>query len=169
MINGGYFDATGQPVGLVIRDGAMQSALSLQPSLSGVLTIDRDGDVRLIRSDAYIEDETIKSAIQAGPFLVDPGGTQGIMSDDLKTAKRTAIGITMTGEIVFISASPCTLFELSEILSNHARRLGVDGFDRVLNLDGGPSAGLFVRGHEDQEVVPETPVPNTIVIMQRWR
>ncbi len=169
MINGGYFDASFQPVGLVVKDGQTVSEISKQPALSGVFVIDKDGGVQLIPRDSYRPDDSIKSAIQAGPFIVDPGGKAGIKSNDLKKAKRTAIGQTRSGEIVFISTTPCTLYELSEILTQHPNKLGVKGFDRVLNLDGGPSTGLYLQGLEKYHVVPETTVPNTILIHNRWR
>jgi uncharacterized protein YigE (DUF2233 family) len=169
MINGGYFDASFQPVGLVVKDGHSVSAISKQPALSGVFAIHKGGGVQLIPRDSYRPDDSIESAIQAGPFIVDPGSKAGIRSDDLKQAQRTAIGQTLSGEIVFISTTPCTLYELSEILTHHPDKLGVIGFDRVLNLDGGPSTGLYLQSHEEYQVVPETAVPNTILMHSRWR
>lgn len=169
MVNGGYFDATFQPVGLVVKAGQTVSEISHQPALSGVLAIDQDGSVQLIPRVSYVPDESINSAIQAGPFIIDPGGKTGIRSDDLKKAKRTAIGQTLAGEIVFIITTPCTLFELSEILTQQPDKLGVEGFDRVLNVDGGPSTGLYLKDHDEHHVIPETAVPNTIVMHRRWR
>ena len=169
MINGGYFDASFQPVGLVVKDGQTVSEVSKQSALSGIFAIDEGGGVQLIPRDSYHPDDSIKNAIQAGPFIVDPGGKAGIKSDDLKKAKRTAIGQTLSGEFVFISTTPCTLYELSKILTQHPDKLGVKGFDRVLNLDGGPSTGLYLQSHEEHQVVPETAVPNTILMHSRWR
>ncbi|MFK7788348.1 MAG: phosphodiester glycosidase family protein [Phycisphaeraceae bacterium] len=167
MINGGYFDASFQPVGLVVKDIETISEMSNQPALSGVLAVFDSKSVLLIPRSSYLPDNGIRSAIQAGPFLVDPGGKQGIRSDDLKKAKRTAIGQTISGDIVFISTTPCTLYELSEILTKHQNVLSVERFESVLNLDGGPSTGLYLQGLDEYHVVPETDVPNRILMLKR--
>ena len=167
MINGGYFDASFQPVGLIVKDGQTISEISKQPALSGVLALFEGNSVLLIPRSSYLPDNAIRSAIQAGPFLVDPGGKPGIRSDDLKKAKRTAIGQTTAGEIVFISTTPCTLYELSIILTEHPNVIGVERFESVLNLDGGPSTGLYLQGLEQHHVVPETDVPNRILMLNR--
>ena len=159
MINGGYFDSSFQPVGLVMRDGQTISEMSKQPALSGVFAIFKDGTVQLIPRAAYRPNDLIDSAIQAGPFVVDPGGKPGIQSDDFKKAKRTAIGQTISGEIVFITTTPCTLYELSEILTKHQSVLGIDRFESVLNLDGGPSTGLYLQGFEKYHVFQKPTCP----------
>ena len=169
MINGGYFDASFQPVGLIVRDAQTVSEMSQQPALSGVLAVFEGNEMLLIPRFKYRPDSPIQSAIQAGPFLVDPGGNMGIRSNDLKKAKRTAVGQTSAGETVFISTTPCTLYELSEILTEHHDVLGVAGFDGVLNLDGGPSTGLYLQGLEEHHVVPETQVPNRILMLKHQR
>ena len=167
MINGGYFDASFKPVGLVVKDGQTVSTMSQQPPLSGVLAVFDNNELLLIPRSSYQPSDLIQSAIQAGPFIVDPGGGMGIHSDDLKKAKRTAVGQTVSGEIVFITTSPCTLYELSHILTEHNEVLGVTGFDRILNLDGGPSTGLYLQGLEEHHSLPETEVPNRILMLNR--
>ncbi|MEM9347384.1 MAG: phosphodiester glycosidase family protein [Planctomycetota bacterium] len=169
MINGSYFDSSFQPVGLVVMDGQTVSKMSPQPALSGVLAITDNHELVLIPRSKYRSESYIQNAIQAGPFIVDPGGKMGIRSDDLKTAKRTAVGQSISGEIVFISTTECTLYELSAILVKHAHTLGVEGFDTVLNLDGGPSAGLYLNGIEEYHLIPETEVPNRILMLNRRR
>ena len=138
-------------------------------ALSGVLAVFDSNDVLLIPRTSYRPDSSIQSAIQAGPFIVDPGGKMGIRSDDFKKAKRTAVGQTISGDIVFISTTACTLYELSLILTEHHDALGVTGFDSVLNLDGGPSTGLYLQGLEGYHIVPETKVPNRILLLNRRR
>lgn len=167
MINGGYFDASLQPVGLVIKDGQTLSGVSQQAALSGVLAIVDQKDMLLIPRSSYRKDSMIQSAIQAGPFIIEPGGKRGIHSEDLKKAERTAIGKTVSGRVVFISTTPCTLYQFSELLTTFPEVLGMARFDRVLNLDGGPSSGLYLHGLEEYLVVPETKVPNRILMLSR--
>ncbi|MEM1353860.1 MAG: phosphodiester glycosidase family protein [Planctomycetota bacterium] len=162
VVNGGYFDASGQEaVGLLLLNGIEVQALSNQAALSGMVCINRDGRVQLRRrSDGYSTTD-LQSAIQAGPFLIDPGGAMGIGSDDLKLAKRTAIGITKDGEVALIKAERCTLYQLAEILHSRSEAVGVEQFDAVLNLDGGPSQGMSLHGHFVQS--PETEIHNVIL------
>ncbi|MEO0475760.1 MAG: phosphodiester glycosidase family protein [Planctomycetota bacterium] len=169
MVNGGYFDASFQPVGLVVKDGQTISEMSNQPALSGVLAVFDSNDLLLIPRSKYRADSLIRSAIQAGPFIVDPGGKMGIRSDDLKRAKRTAVGQTNADEVVFISTTACTLYEFSEILTEHYETFDVTGFDRVLNLDGGPSTGFYLHDLEKHQAVPETEIPNRVLMLKRRR
>ena len=167
MVNGGYFDASFQPAGLVVQEGQAVSEMSQKPALSGVVAVFEGGELFLIPRSKYLPNRGIHSAIQAGPFIIDPGGTMGIRSDDLKKAKRTAVGQTVSGEIVFITTTPCTLYQLADILVNHYDTIGVARFDRVLNLDGGPSTGLYIHELEEHHVVPETDVPNRVLMLKR--
>eukprot|EP00752_Nemacystus_decipiens_P014076 g12512.t1 len=167
MVNGGYFDASFQPVGLVVNEGQAVSEMSQQTALSGVIAVFEGGELFLIPRSQYLPDSGIHSAIQAGPFIIDAGGKMGIRSDDLKKARRTAIGQTVSGEIVFITTTPCTLYQLADILINHHDAVGVARFDRVLNLDGGPSTGLYLHGLEEHHVAPETEVPNRVLMLKR--
>jgi len=163
MLNGGYFDLAFRPVGLTVRDGVEFKGISDQSPLSGVILTDDTGRIEIIRRSQYVVETNHREAIQAGPFLIDPGGKPGIYSDDLKRAKRSAIGLTTNGHIVLLTTSPCTLFELSQLLYSDPAAIGVSAFDRVLNLDGGPSSGLYLEG-QDLSWPSDDPVPNAIAV-----
>ena len=164
MINGGYFDHELQPVGLNVRAGEQVQAIDEQGSLSGVVMIDDAGAIQLVRRQDYAPASTLVEAIQAGPFLIDPGGERGIYSNDFKRAERSAIGMTENGRIVLLTTSEVTLFELAAILDSDPAAIGVGRFDRVLNLDGGPSCGLYLQSLPDETRLPENPVANGIAV-----
>lgn len=161
MINGGYIDAANQPVGLLIRAGQTVQPISEQASLSGLVCINNDGKLELKHRDDGVG-TGVQDAIQTGPFLIDPGGEPGIHTEDLKLAQRSAIGISAAGEVVLLTASECTLYQFATILRTRAKQLGVQRFDRVLNLDGGPSSGLFIEGELNRP--PIGPLHNVIYI-----
>lgn len=167
IINGGYFTHDFQPVGLVIRDGIEEAALSNENTLSGIIVVDESRRIDVISIKNWSGDKQFLCAIQAGPFLIDPGGKPGIYSDDFKRAKRTAVGKTSDGQIVFLSTTPCTLFELSQILHKHPEKIGVSSFERVLNLDGGPSSGYSLdTPNLYKQEFPESNVPNAIYLKE---
>lgn len=137
VVNGGFFDVHGEPVGLVVTNGKPLSAL--KPSLSGgVLTVDR-GTAELFASEEYTPHQ-VPFAIQCRPRLVVKSRSN-IRSDTGERAARTAICIRDGGrelELVVATESPDapgpTLFEL-------ANELAAEGCEQALNLDGGPSTG----------------------------
>lgn len=160
MINGGFFDTSVGPVGLLIREGQTVQPISEQASLSGLVCISSDGKLVLKHREDDVGPD-VREAIQAGPFLIDPGGEPGIHTEDLKLAQRSAIGISAAGEVVLLTASECTLYQFATILRTRAKQLGVQRFDRVLNLDGGPSSGLFIEGELNRP--PIGPLHNVIL------
>lgn len=167
MVNGGYFDHAFKPVGLFIQDGTQIADALDQPPLSAVIQVKDSGELLIVPTTRYSPSPDHLSAIQAGPYLVDPGGTPGIYSDDFKRAKRTAIGITGDGQIVVLVTSPCSLFQLSEILTGAPEAIGVDLFECVVNLDGGPSSGLYLETLPDATRPSEDAVPIAIVVRPR--
>jgi uncharacterized protein YigE (DUF2233 family) len=144
-INGGYFDSSFVPLGLYRIEGRQASPLLERPPLSGVVLIDSAGRLDLVSRDAKGVIATAHSAFQAGPFLIDPGGSPGIRSDDGKTAERTVIAIGDSDSLVIVLTSPTTLYALAEMLHSKPEIFGLHRVDRAINLDGGPSTGFVLN------------------------
>src|SRR5262249_34925058 len=81
-------------------------------------------------------------AVQNSPRLIEGAGQLGIHHDDGKRASRTAVCVRGARLDVLVALAPPregpTLYET-------ARLLGDLGCQAALNLDGGPSSGLWLR------------------------
>jgi exopolysaccharide biosynthesis protein len=158
VVNGGYFTPEGRATGLLYAGGEV-----INPFVptgggagSGVL-VSKGGAVRLFRREDLRRDdyEGATFAIQAGPRIIESGGEPGIRSDDGLRANRTAIGRDRRGFLALAivygrppNGSGVTLHELQRLLGPEGIGAFDDSlaFDLALNLDGGPSTGLVVRG-----------------------
>lgn len=162
-VNGGYFDAKFQPLGLYRIDGVERSPLLAKPPLSGVVAIDSHGRVDLLhRDDAAVA--SARSAFQAGPFVIDPGGKLGINSNDGKAAERTVLAITDGDGLLVIVTTPVTLRDLAVCLSEWPNFFRMGRVERALNLDGGPSTGFALNaGAASRSLRPRGPVRSAIV------
>ncbi len=165
-INGGYFSSDWKPDGLWVIDGKEIQALSNNPVLSGVVTITEEG--RIDAMPLGNDTGNARFAFQAGPWLIDPGGELGIHQDDGKRFKRSIIAFTTDGETLVVSSSPASLYELASGLQRLPDILPVARVDRALNLDGGPSAGLFVDTVDGRvSMQPSGPVHHVLVCTDR--
>jgi hypothetical protein len=139
-VNGGFFDEHGAPIGLRIGRGRL-----LQPAWTrdwGVFFV-RDGRPGQVHTRELAQAQGAQFAIQCGPRLVQDG-----VALRLKPGRhrRTAIGSTPTAEVVLLATAQAV--ELSELAQALARPIsdGGLGLQHALNLDGGPSTQLLVRG-----------------------
>ncbi len=165
-INSGYFTDGFMPSGLVIDQGIQMQPASDEPVLSGFLVVSEDGGLQLIPRSAELP--PCESAIQAGPFLIDPGGTIGIHSDDHRSQRRSVIATTTDRRIVLIVADAMSLYQLAKLLHERPELFGVNQIDRALNLDGGPSTALYVDLGGPFDSVPATePVHNFVLFGER--
>jgi hypothetical protein len=139
-VTGGYF-AYGHPRGLLELGGTVREPM--RADLSGVVGSMADLTPVIVPT-AGTSPASLNDAIQAGPFVVDPGGAFGIRSDDRQHARR-AIVFLADDDIGVALTSSCTLYELAEGLTNSPAAFGVARVERALNLSGGPSAGIAVR------------------------
>lgn len=117
-----------------------------------------------------------EDAIVSGPLLVDDGREISLDSTNFNNNRhpRSLVGITGDGHVLFIAvdgrqpgyAEGLSLFELREL----ARSLGCT---EILNLDGGGSTTLYVKGEGVNGVVNkpsgkvERPVPSIVFVKVR--
>jgi uncharacterized protein YigE (DUF2233 family) len=167
VVNGGFFDPEGKPVGLAVSDGAVLSRLGKSLS-GGVLT--SDGlHAELFAAEGFVLPDGGTFAIQCRPRLVVQRSAN-VKSDDGKRAERTALCTRAAGRIVDVvvvrgsddgeSPGP-SLFAL-------AHHLAAAGCESALNLDGGPSTGVAWReGEQVKLLAPRGPVRHVIAFHER--
>ncbi len=103
-----------------------------------------------------------RGALQIWPFLIEPGGGDGIRRDDGRRARRSAIGLDDAGRglLAGVVGEGVTLFQLMTL----CRQLGAVV---AANLDGGPSTGFALVPPPAWTVPSETPVANALVLRAR--
>lgn len=161
-VNGGYFHAGWKPIGLVVSGGDVVHPVERARLLTGFLVV-RKNRVALVRGTKLGLND-VDEALQSGPFLVD-GGVPVSGLEALKSARRTFVATDGKGMWAVGVMSACTLREAGLLLSR-SRVFGVQGVQTALNLDGGSSTGLWVRGGGaeggDFLLSPLTPVANFV-------
>ncbi|HEX3132456.1 MAG TPA: phosphodiester glycosidase family protein [Planctomycetota bacterium] len=165
-INGGYFEPSFQPSGLFRLDGKDLHPLAAEGVLSGIVALDVMGGLRLLPRDGALDG--VRSAIQAGPFLIDPGGTLGVNPRPAR-AQRSVIATDDHGRVLVLATGVLTLHQVASLLHDQPQLFGMEHIERALNLDGGPSTGLSLSlplAVEDPawSVVERGPVRNVLVV-----
>ncbi len=156
--NGGYFEQDLRPSGLLIVDGRQIAAAS---GGSGALVLDGAGRPSLVRLHEA-RPGADGSVLQLWPFLIEPGGRDGIHHDDQRRSRRSAIGLDARGRglWVVVPRGGVSLYELMGI----CQKLGAVV---AANLDGGPSTGFALATPPLWRTPSETPVANALVLRAR--
>ena len=146
-LNGGYFDRDRRPLGRLVVDGVELAASARQAPLSGLAWTDGD-HLHLAPADAAVG---ATHAVQAGPFLIDPGGGFGIRRPGGPVAARSALAVTRNGTVLAVITTPTNLHAFASVLQALPAVLDLPPLDAALNLDGGPSTGLVIQEEEAVE------------------
>jgi exopolysaccharide biosynthesis protein len=142
-VNGGYFQPDRTPLGLVVRKSVEIHPLEHAKLLSGVLSVTPTA-IALQRPSAFKPSPAVLEALQAGPFLVERG--KPIVSlEATKNAARTVVFQDAKGRFGVLICKSTTLAGMGEILSTGSI-FPEGGIVRAMNLDGGTSTALWVRG-----------------------
>lgn len=167
VVNGGFFDPDGKPVGLAVSKGVVLSRLAKKLS-GGVLTFDGER-AELFPAEGFALPDGGTFAVQCRPRLV-VDGEANVKSDDGKRAERTALCTRSAGrsvDVVIVRGSDDgespgpSLFAL-------ARHLADAGCESALNLDGGPSTGIAWREGDDVRLIaPRGPVRHVVAFHAR--
>jgi hypothetical protein len=159
--NGGYFEQDLRPSGLLIDQGRQAAPPN---SGSGLVIFGKEGDpMRLVRyRDRSDLADSVTSALQIWPFLIEPGGGAGIRRDDQKRARRSAVGLDASGRGLLLAVidDGVSLYRLMGI----ARDLGAVV---AANLDGGPSTGFGLGLAPAWSFPSQTLVSNALVLRAR--
>ncbi len=154
VFNAGFFTPEFRPTGLLVHQGKQLHPL-VKNGGSGVFLL-RGGKVELAETKKLSRKTYQKAhlAVQAGPRIIEKGGLPGIRSDDGLRANRTALGIDHRGRMVIVISYSAgdgkgegpSLYEFQEILGSRGLgRISPElALDAALNLDGGPSTGIYL-------------------------
>jgi hypothetical protein len=166
-VNGGYFDERFRPTGWLVDHGK-----ELAPRQNRV----QGGVLALAQGRLYVGPLAAvpfvpELALQNSPRLVEPGGAVGIRSDDKRRASRTvACDVAGRLHLVVIGAPPGdgpTLLETARFLAAEPT-LGGLGCSAALNLDGGPSTGVWLPAGLGLAGVPApAPIAYALAVLPR--
>jgi hypothetical protein len=162
-INGGYFEANLDPIGLLISNDRVVHKLQKAKILSGIFYV-KNGRPFLARIREFPGKEGIQQAIQCGPFLVD-GGRPVTGLDNRRTAARTFIfscGPSLWG---FGICRSVTLEEMGNILAQ-VTIVPEHHISRALNFDGGSSSTFYARADDRTIFSEERPVVSNYLVVK---
>jgi exopolysaccharide biosynthesis protein len=162
VINANFFLDDKSTAGLLIANGAPFGAS--YRGFGGMLSI-RNGQVSVqwLRNTPYQPDPAIEQAVQGAPMLVLEGRVVPGITDNGERNRRSFAGVDRNGWMVIgvSQTASWSLTDLATFLSS-ARLLNVRN---AVNLDGGASSGLWVRGTIDPVLTNSIDtVPSVIVI-----
>jgi exopolysaccharide biosynthesis protein len=163
VVNAGFFDPAGEPLGLAVSDSRVLSPASKTMS-GGVLRID-GGIGKLVATEDFELSAPIPNfAVQCRPRLV-VGGRVNIRQDDGPRAARTALCLRDAGRTLEIVLGRPTSGVPEPTLYELAVSLASLGCSDALNLDGGPSTGAAFRGPTGVELLaPRRAVRQAIAV-----
>jgi Phosphodiester glycosidase len=163
-VNGGYFQPDRTPLGLVIRQGVQIHPLEKARLLSGVISV-TPGAIAIQRTAAFKPSPAVREALQAGPFLIESGKKIAGLNS-AKGAARTVVFQDAKGRAGFLICKSVSLAEMADILATPA--IFPEGkIVRALNLDGGSSTALWVRGEPPFYLREWKSVRNYLAIVPR--
>jgi len=137
-VNGGFFDADGNPLGLRVAGGIVHN--KLRKADWGIFFV-RDGAPNQVHSREAKLAADAQFAIQCGPRLVQDGKPFKLKAG---AHRRTLIGCDEAGRVYLaVTLGFVDLNDLASALAAPVKDGGL-GLRHALNLDGGPSTGMFV-------------------------
>jgi len=160
VINGGYFNEDYSPSGFLVVNKKRIGDKIFDQDKSGLIEI-KNGkiNIRDLNEMPIQENEEFEFALQSYPFLIK-NYQPALESDSGKKARRSALGIDENGDVyLFVADFPyLSLYEfMNEIIKTGIK------FSNVINLDGGPSTGIYVNTDAEQFFIDSyTKVPSII-------
>lgn len=171
-VNGGYFNGKGDPVGLLKIDGKILGEPNERPAI-GVDAKDRV----LIRSSPGEWKDAVH-AMGAGPMLVEEGKVKvgGGFGHEKSRHPRTAAGLTSKNLFILVAVDGRVPEALGMTCEELAKLMIDLGCATAINLDGGGSTTMWVRGDgvvnnpcDDKKFDPagERAVANILVLLAK--
>ncbi|MBP6944906.1 phosphodiester glycosidase family protein [Patescibacteria group bacterium] len=162
-INGVYFMEDMQSAGLFMGDGHWQVKRLFDADKSALMKIGDQFEI-LDTATSGIRLAELKGGAQTYPILIKDG-KEMLTRDTGKEARRSWVGTDRDGRVWLgvLSDGEISLYGLMKRLME----MGIN-WDMVVNLDGGPSTGIFVKG-EEGDVLKETlgGVPNVLLVERK--
>jgi exopolysaccharide biosynthesis protein len=152
-VNGGYFDANFESIGLRIVNEQTIAPLRRARLITGVLLASPRG-VQIVRTREFSPRQKIAAAIQCGPFLVDTSQrVRGL--NDSALAQRTFAATETNNRVLLGVCSDVSLADLATILTTTPIAADLK-IQRAMNLDGGSSSAFwFARENGTAFSIPE--------------
>lgn len=170
VCNGGYFSAGGDfgPSGLEITKGIRTSRFQGDRGWVGALMV-RQGKASLILENEFQDKPDTTDFVQCSPWLLSNGQVASVLlqGQDMRN-HRTFIMTDGEGRWAMGICKGVGLLELAQILLTPGIITEMK-VQRALNLDGGPSTGLWCRSKDGREHFekPGWAVRNAIVVVPR--
>ena len=170
VCNGGYFNPGGDfgPVGLEIAEGTRSNKPVVDQWFGGLMI--KQGKASLVWSNEFQDAPDISEFVQCSPWLVSEGRVWPVPPGKEPEPRnhRTFIMTDAAGRWAIGTAKRIGLLELAHILVTPGIITEMK-VNRALNLDGGPSTGLWCRSESGavQFEKPGWAVRNAIVIVPR--
>ncbi len=139
VINGGFFNEDYTPSGFLVVNGKRIGERLFDQDKSGLFVIKKGVvSIRDLATDPIKENESFEFALQSYPFLIKHE-KPALSEDSGKKANRSVLATDVVGNAyILISLSEISLYEMmNKILALQIK------FDAALNLDGGPSTGIY--------------------------
>lgn len=170
VCNGGYFHAGGDfgPAGLEISGGKRADRFRGDGGWVGALMV-RQGKASLILESEFQDRPDISDFLQCSPWLIDKGRIAPVLLTGQNMRNhRTFIMTDGAGRWAIGVCKGVGLLDLAGILQTPGIITEMK-VNRALNLDGGPSTGLWCRGNDGREHFekPGWAVRNAIVVVPR--
>jgi len=158
ILNANFYTEDNSILGLLIADGIRYGAAYVnRGGIFGVLN-----DVPTMRSTRFNAslDEPFSQLVQAFPMLIVDGVQAYTSTANEQIARRTAIGMDTTGNVLFFVTTGfgLTLQEFSQYLAESDLNLM-----NVLNLDGGGSSMIYVNA-SSYRLLSFDPVPAVLAV-----
>ncbi len=164
VINGGYFDRDGRPLGLLMSGGEVLSGNLARTSGRAVFGV-RDGRP-FVTDAAGLSLDGVTEALQTTPLLVRDGLEVEGFDEPWRVDRRAAVCIDGGGHVIFAVTDTLlnglSFSEMAHLMSRGVDRGGL-GCRWGMNLDGGTSAQMWVRGHPEASVEGYTDIPTFLV------
>jgi len=164
VVNGGFFDTEGRPLGLRIADG--RKVIGLRAVVDWGVLVLRPGRAAIVHSREYpaaaatAAAPAVTGAIQVGPRVVVDGRVPGLKP---QAARRTAVAIDHGGRFLTVVDANARM-QAADL----GRTLAGFGFSDALMLDGGPSTQLSAAiGDFSREIPGGYAVPDLLVVRRR--
>ncbi len=163
LVNGGFFDPRGKPLGLVLADGRERNRLRNVDW--GVFWVaGTTAGVVHTQQWATAKPPGVREALQSGPRLVVAGKALSLKK---QTARRTVVCVPRPQEVILLVTEAIDAGVLAEWLARDQNMGGV-GCWHALNLDGGPSTQMSLKaGEHTVEVAGGWGVPNGLAVVTR--
>ncbi len=165
-INGSFFSPRNrQPLDLLVVNGKW-----LAQSRRPALVVREDGTASIVAS-RKAKDKPVLNAIGGGPTLLSNGkmSLAGWPRNMGGRAPRTAAGLTWDGKMVLLTIDGRTRGSVGATIREEARYMAALGSRDAINLDGGGSSTMVVRGRVVNRPSDggERSVANSLLIFQK--